>query len=357
MSNDDKQQAAPPPETSWLLRMYSRLNRNPGLRAKLRYGLLPGAFDREHRAVLAGIKRYHENERGNQVNRYLLRRNTHRLEKGLLMRPRRDIFALDYIEATMEVYAQATARCCADAPEEDRVEWQWAHDVLAEYFAVTGSHPKIDRLRERFDALNPSAARGVTHETLSKPYLRDLEGAPPVGYEQMAALAKRRRSVRWYLDKPVDRALVDRAILVAAQAPSACNRQPFNFRIYDDPNRVAALAELPMGTAGFGHNIPMILAIVGRLRAYFHPRDRHLIYIDGSLAAMSLMFALETLGLSSCSLNWPDIGTREKKITRLLKLEPDERVVMLLSIGYPDPEGLVAYSQKKTLDQLRSYND
>ncbi len=360
MSNEDKTDtgATPPPEdTSWLSRVYSRLNRNPGLRAKLRYGLLPGAFDREHRAVLAGIKRYHENERGQQVNRYLLRRNTHRLEKGLLMRPRRDIFALEYIEATLKVFEAATAHRCADAPEAEQVEWKWAHDVLTEYFDVTGSHPKIDRLRERFGALSARQASSAPTEPPSKPYLRELDGDPPVAYEQMAALARRRRSVRWYLDEPVDRALVDQAILVAAQAPSACNRQPFKFRIYDDPNRVAALAELPMGTAGFGHNIPMILAIVGRLRAYFHPRDRHLIYIDGSLAAMSLMLALETLGLSSCALNWPDIGSREKKMSRLLRLEPDERVVMLLSIGYPDPEGLVAYSQKKTLDQLRSYNE
>ncbi len=342
-------QARPP---SWLSRAYRLVNRNPTWRAKLRYGLLPGAFDREHRAVLAGIKRYRENERGQQVNRYLLRRNTHRLEKGLLMRPRRDIFALDYIEATMEVFAQATVRCLADESDTDRLEWQWAHDVIAEYFEVTGSHPLIDRLRKRFEDLDTGRLSGGD----SKPYHRELGDQPPVSYDQMVALAKQRRSVRWYRSEPVDRNLVDQAILVAAQAPSACNRQPFLFRIFDDPNQVAALAELPMGTAGFGHNIPMIIAVVGRLRAYFNPRDRHLIYIDGSLAAMSLMFALETLGLSSCSLNWPDIWTREKKITRLLDLDPDERVVLLLSVGTPDPEGLVAYSQKKTLDQIRTYN-
>jgi nitroreductase len=355
MSKDAKpgpNRETPAAGSSWLSRMFRRLNRNPGLRAKLRYGLLPGAFDREHRAVLAGIKRYHENERGQEVNRYLLRRNTHRLEKGLLMRPRRDLFALDYIEATLEVFDQATVRCRADESDADRLEWQWAHDVLAEFFAVTGSHPLLDRLRERFGNLNTGHLEGGE----SKPYHRDLGDLPPVSYDQMAALAKQRRSVRWYLPEPVDRDLVDRAILVAAQAPSACNRQPFTFRIFDDPNRVSALAELPMGTAGFGHNIPMIVAVVGRLRAYFTPRDRHLIYIDGSLAAMSLMFALETLGLSSCSLNWPDIWVREKKISQLLNLDPDERVVLLLSIGVPDPEGLVAYSQKKTLDQLRTYN-
>ncbi len=357
MEPADPTGAPPPHERPWWARLLPR-NRGPGLRAKLRYGLLPGAFDLEHRAVLAGIKRYHKSEQGDRVNRYLLRRNTHRLEKGLLMRPRRDIFALDYIEATVDVFAQATRQASTGCSPEDlaatEAEWRWAHDVLEEYFRVTGSHPVIDRMRELFSALPfPFPDRRGSPK---RPSPRGLE-EPPVSFEQLAALARRRRSVRWYLPKPVDRELVDRAILLAAQAPSACNRQPFRFRVFDDPEKVAALAALPMGTAGFGHNIPMILAVVGRLRAYFSPRDRHLIYIDGSLATMGLMLALETLGLGSCALNWPDIRSREKKMARLLKLDPDERVVLLLSIGHPDPEGLVACSQKKTLDELRTYNE
>jgi nitroreductase len=39
-----------------------------------------------------------------------------------------------------------------------------------------------------------------------------------------------------------------------------------------------------------------------------------------------------------------------------LKLQPDERPVMLISFGYPDAEGLVPFSQKKSLDELRSFN-
>ena len=51
----------------------------------------------------------------------------------------------------------------------------------------------------------------------------------------------------------------------------------------------------------------MIIVIVGELDAYEYDRDRHLIYIDGSLAAMTFMLALETLGLSSCPINWSGV--------------------------------------------------
>lgn len=71
---------------------------------------------------------------------------------------------------------------------------------------------------------------------------------------------------------------------------------------------------------------------------------------------MSLMLALETLGLSSCPINWPDIEMREKKMDKFLKLEPYQRPIMCMGIGYPDPEGMIAYSEKKQLDHIRSYN-
>jgi len=96
--------------------------------------------------------------------------------------------------------------------------------------------------------------------------------------------------------------------------------------------------------------------VVGQLRNYFSERDRHLIYIDASLAAMAFAYALETQGLSTCMINWPDMEDREQRLAALLNLEPDERPVMCMALGYPDPEGLVAYSQKKPLGQLRRYN-
>ena len=62
-----------------------------------------------------------------------------------------------------------------------------------------------------------------------------------------------------------------------------------------------------------------------------------LVYIDGSLAAMQLMLALESLGLSSCSINWPDVEERERQLAKILGLAYQERTVMLLAVGYADP--------------------
>jgi len=67
---------------------------------------------------------------------------------------------------------------------------------------------------------------------------------------------------------------------------------------------------------------------------------------------MQLMLAAETLGLATCPINWPDMEVAEKRIAKLIDLPAHERVVMLMAIGYGDPDSGVPYSQKKQRDLL-----
>ena len=71
---------------------------------------------------------------------------------------------------------------------------------------------------------------------------------------------------------------------------------------------------------------------------------------------MAFVLALETLGLGSCCINWPDIEERERAAASLLKLESDERPVMFLAVGYPEATGLVPYSEKRPPEELCRFN-
>lgn len=323
-------------------------------RARGYYAFWSRAFDRENAAVLAGRAKYAHRHASATGCRALLRRNTHRIEKGLLMRPARPVFALDYIDETVDCYARMLGNP-TDPDTSPPEELQWAHDVLSRYFDITAAHPRINPCRTRFQALSgPPAGK---NEAPCLPYLRDLSPPPPIGVEALHALAVRRRSVRWFLPAPVPRELIDSAVAVASLSPSACNRQPFEFRIFDDPAWVRRVAELPFGTAGYHHNIPVLIVLIGRLGDFFDERDRHLVYIDGSLAAMAFVYAAEAQGLSTCCINWPDVADRDRALAELLHLAPDERAILCIAVGYPDPEGLVASSPKKPLDELRRYNN
>ncbi len=322
--------------------------RHPRL-AALYFALFSGDLSREAAAVLAGRIRYQADVSSDEGSSFLLRRNVHRLEKGLIMRPLRAIFALDYIEETISALERATRHGSYDD------EQAWAFDVLDSYFAkVDGTHPTIGAQKDRYRIIR-ARCDPATNDRAKVPYARMLTGDPPVPFDDLMTLSKRRRSVRWFRQEHVPRELVDQALRVAKEAPSACNRQPFVYRVFDDPADARRLAAIPLGTKGFSDQLTGLAIVVGRLRAYPESRDRHAIYIDGSLSAMAFMYALETLGLSSCPINWPDKEPQESIMRRELGLAPDERVIMLIAYGWPDPAGLVPYSAKRVHDQIRTY--
>lgn len=307
--------------------------------------------NREQYAVLSGRRAYYRNLGRFRASHVELRRNIHRLEKGILMRPRRRTFARDYIEETLDFYRDALKRP-ADFPGTDVGEVRWAFGVLSEYFSIVSDDDAgIARARATFDALEAPDLDADLH-----PYPARELAETTITYDQILDLALSRRSVRWFLDKPVPRDLIDKALIVARQSPSACNRLPYEFLVFDEPEQARRVAAIPFGAAGYAHQIPTVIVVKGELSSYFSPRDRHVPYIDASLAAMAFMFALRTLGLSASVINWPDFEPQEAKISRVLGLKPHERIIMLMAVGYADPEGEVASSEKKSLDVLRRFN-
>src|SRR5690606_31049145 len=287
-------------------------SRSPA-RATLYYALFSPAFRREQFAVLNGRMRYEESVTSPASSPFLLRRNIHRLEKGLIMRPRRAVFATDYIEDTVESYLRQMTGGSRDPGGLSPDELEWAGNVLEQYFAVANGDAAIDRGRARF-ADAPREPAPAPCERPRAPYVRELSAPSPVRYNDLLELSRRRRSVRWFLPRPVDRAAIDRAVEVAVLSPSACNRQPYEFRVFDEPEQVRRVASVPMGTRGFSDNFPAVAVVIGRQRAYPEERDRHVIYIDASLAIMSFLYALEAQGLSSCCINWPDMEPQERRM-------------------------------------------
>jgi nitroreductase len=318
------------------------------------YFFFHSGFQRELRSVLEGKIRHLNQTRSKGENQFMLVRNTHRLEKALLMRPRKAVFALDYIGETMDCFVALSANKVADFNEG---QLKWSTDVLNEYFSVISSNPVLDLQKKRFLEISSERQLFKEEDVLKYiPYKRSETEFSTIEFDEFYKLCKQRRSVRWFMDKAVPRELIDQAILAALESPSACNRQPFSFRIFDDSDKLAQVVEFPMGTKGYAHNIKTFIVVVGHLDAYFDERDRHLIYIDASLANMTLMLALETLGLGSCPINWPEIESREKLMENFLDLKPWERPIMCIGVGYPDPEGKVAFSKKRELSLIRTYN-
>lgn len=338
-------------KTSLIKRMRLALMRGAaasGWRAAIYYTMFSSAFRREQKAVLSGILQYEAAAQSENGNLFLLKRNIHRLEKGLTARARRPIFALDYIAETVATYAKCARRAAEPCQRADLV---WAADVLDNYFHSVAAHPVIDAARAEFRAVAPQQAGAEPHAMRSP----SSAALPPEAYATLTAICAARHAVRWFQPQPVPREVIDSALRLACAAPSACNRQPIYYHVFDHPDDAAYLAAIPVGARDFAQNIPALAALVGDLSAFHSERDRHIIYLDAALSAMTFMYALETLGVSSCPINWPDMAEPDARMTSLLRLRPHERVLLLIAVGYADPSGLIAHSQKKDLADMRRF--
>lgn len=316
-----------------------------GFTSSLYFTFFSRDFYYEHRAILMAQRAYKKNCGVHGNSSALLRRNIHRLEKGLIMRPRRDVFALDYLLETVLVYKDVFS-----SKGFSQCELAWAESVFEKYFSVVNcSHPDIAYAHNVYLQITPN-----NHEPSKEkiPYLQANKAKHTVSYNQLMDLCLARRSNRWFLNKPIEDEKVTQAVAAALQAPSACNRQPYEFYKIESQPLLSQLVKLPGGTAGFAENIPCLMAVVGDLSFYPEARDRHVIYIDGSLASMQFMLALETLGLASCPINWPELHTLDKRVSSLLNLPEYKRVVMFIAVGYPDESGYIAYSEKKSPEDI-----
>lgn len=332
----------------WLDLWIVKLCAKNGRLASFYFLFLSSRFDREHLSVLRGRLAYNQSLQQLGQSSPLLRRNIHRLEKGLIMRPRRPIFAEDFIEETVRCYN--TARAIAGFSIG---ELEWARDVLDEYFKVVNSSPIIDKASAEFDRKKLGSGEDYQDAVRTfTPYPAHSLPASDIKFDDLVTLFTRRRSTRWYQDKPVPGEWIKSIIEAAALAPSACNRQPFRFVVANGRKTASRIAECAGGTVGFAQQVPAVIVVVGDLSAYPFERDRHLIYIDASLASMQLMLAAETFGLATCPINWPDVDSAESRLQEILPLAAHERVIMLIALGFGDSAGGIAYSQKKGIQAL-----
>jgi len=305
--------------------------------SSLYYCFVSGRFRREHLGVLTACCRSESGHLGSVLGN--LRRNIHRIEKGLHTHPRKPVFARDYILETVRALRRIKDEGCS--PET----YVWGKDALENYFDVVSQEGPISVAHDEFRELSKDDAS---------------DGLPPhqdgecdaVSYDAFMSLCRSRKSVRYYEDRPVPRELIKKALAAALQSPSACNRQAFEIFLVDDKEQLQTVSRLPMGSETFADNMQCLAFVIGDLSAYFDERDRHIIYIDGGLMAMSFCLALKSMGIASCIVNWPDIAEKDAALAEMFDLPPHRRCVLCISIGYPDSSVDVPSSLKKTADRV-----
>ena len=140
-----------------------------------------------------------------------------------------------------------------------------------------------------------------------------------------------RRSVRDFIYQPVPQETIELMLKAAMHAPSARNRQPWQFFVVTDRNVLRRIPDIhPYAAMAPESSLAIVVCADETILPY--PERWSL---DCSAATLSIQLAAHGLGLGAvwCGL-YPD-ADRQREIKNLLELPEEIHPFSLIPIGYP----------------------
>ncbi len=174
-------------------------------------------------------------------------------------------------------------------------------------------------------------------------------------------LVQHRKSVRDFLDKPVEREKIMMCLEAARLAPSASNSQPWKFIVVDDRELKNRLCNAAFGGIysfnSFCKMAPVIVVVISekskflaRIGGMFRGTKYYL--IDIGIAGEHLVLQAEDLGLGTCWIGWFNEGA----VKSMLSIPQDKKIDILIALGYYDRQKVPSERSREPIGKIISFN-
>jgi nitroreductase len=174
-------------------------------------------------------------------------------------------------------------------------------------------------------------------------------------------IIQHRRSVRLYLDKPVEREKIIKCLEAARLAPSAVNAQPWKFIAIDDKDTREKLVKNAFrGIFSFNQwaaKVPAFVVVVidkhGLLTNIMGiVRDTLRSLLDIGIATEHLVLQAEELGLGTCWMG----GLDEKGVKQVLSIPSNKKVAAIIALGYADKTEVKNPQERRKFEEMSAFN-
>ena len=162
---------------------------------------------------------------------------------------------------------------------------------------------------------------------------------------------QKRKSIRKYKDKKLDKNIINELIEAARLSPSAKNTQTWKFKLVTDEKTKKLLKENKVFRQDFVYTAPLIIVCCADYKSYpeskggeysnVSPRERAI--TDLAIASQSLVLRATELGLGSCYVGL----LNERKLKKLLNIPENFILNYVITIGYTDEEGIKTTRKEK----------
>lgn len=285
--------------------------------------------------------------RDRETARAFITKHYHSIEKGLCLPQPRPGFGAKPLTQLME---EIRHYCSVHGPDD---VIRTALGALRAYREFHTRHPhpnpklleSIGELLDKYGSAGPDASEGGTIPV-------SRESVMEQGRIDFAAFTSSRYSIRIFSGEKVDRNLILEAVRIAQKTPSVCNRQPWRVHDYSMDDAKAQVLKYQNGNRGFGDKADRLLIVTTDYRAFAECTERNEAYVDGGMFAMSLVYALHSLGLGSCCLNLCVQPRTARDLRRVAGIPDNEVLVMVIAVGHLPPSLAVAKSMRRPAEDL-----
>ena len=163
-------------------------------------------------------------------------------------------------------------------------------------------------------------------------------------------IIKKRRSIRSYKDKEVERDKLKTILEAARLSPSASNRQEWRFVIVEDKDTKNRLKKAAKNQKFVGE-APVVITCCAQTDFHVMTCGQMCYPIDLAIAIEHMVLTAQELGLGTC---W--VGAfNEDEVKEILNIPSEIKVVELLSLGYS--KVTPPQKEKLPLAKIAYYNE
>ncbi len=166
---------------------------------------------------------------------------------------------------------------------------------------------------------------------------------------RVLSLARNRRPVSRFEDRPVPDETLACVLECARYAPSAREDQPWRFVVVQDARLRGRLAR-----AAFHHrhvrSAPVLVAACARIHTHVSGVGRRSWPLDLAAAVQSMVLCAADLGLASAWIT----AFREQSVQEVLEIPEEVPVATLLALGYPD--GIESLPDREPVEEVVAWD-
>jgi len=273
----------------------------------------------------------------------------HRIEKGLLHDNTRLRFAEKSIKLLHNYLKDDEILLL-----KDKTQIMTAMQIMCQYYEL---HKKLNANIEDYF----SEAQYLEYKRiLGDNYLPTFEGT--VAYNMLDFyknaesdffnFSNSRRSIRNFTGDLVEDDLIKKAVKLATNAPSVCNRQASKVYLVDDKKKIDKILAIQGGFSGYSQKVSQLLIVTTDRNYFYTIGERSQFFIDGGIFLMNLLYSLHFYKIANCPANWGKTVQAERKLSNVITLPKSEKIICLVPIGVAVEEFKVCLSKRRDLDEV-----